>query len=136
MTPATLLSELQNQGVILEPRGEKLAFGPKEKVTPELKAKIVEHKEDLLRLLQPDRDLADAYRAYWNLPETEPMETFQTAYAEIVRLESRAEPLTAWRTLRATATAFHAESGVCPFCKLLGELHLPSEQMNQELSGA
>lgn len=136
MTPTALLSELQSRGVILQPRGEKLAFGPREKVTPELRDRIVKHKTDLLRLLQPDPTLAQAYQQYWSLPESEPMETFKAAYVEIVRLEAQAEPLTAWRTLRDTATVFHAESGVCPFCKLPGELHLPSEQMNQELSGA
>lgn len=136
MIATTLLSELQTRGVILEPRGDKLAFGPKERVTPEVRDKIVKHKADLLRLLQADDlTLADAYRAYWSLPESEPMETFKAAYAEIVRLESRADPQTAWRTLREVATAYHAETGICPFCCEHGELHLPGEQLAMELRG-
>lgn len=135
MTPTALLSELQNQGVTLHPRGDKLAFGPRDKVTPELKAKIVQHKEDLLRLLQPDRTLADAYWRYWTLPETEPLEVFQAAYKEIVKLEAQADPQTAWRTLRETAKVFHAETGTCPFCREVGDLHLPEEQLELELSG-
>lgn len=136
MTPTTLLSELQNQGVILQPRGEKLAFGPRDKVTPELKAKIVEHKEDLLRLLQPGRTLAEVYRRYWNTPESATIETFQTAYKEIVKLEAQADPQAAWRSLREAATAWHRESGgVCPFCRERGELHLPAEQPELELRG-
>lgn len=133
MTPTALLTELQNQGVILQPRGEKLAFGPKEKVTPELRDRIVRHKADLLRLLQPDRTLAEAYRRYWSLPESEPIEVFQTAYKAIVTLESEANPQIAWRTLRAAATAWHAETGACPFCRERGELHLPAEQPELEL---
>lgn len=134
MTPTALLSELQSQGVILQPRGEKLAFGPKERVTPELRDRIVKHKADLLRLLQPDRTLAEAYRRYWSLPESEPMEAFQAAYAEIVKLEAQVDPQTAWQTLRATATIFHAESGTCPFCREAGDLHLPAERIESELS--
>jgi hypothetical protein len=133
MTATALLSELQNQGVILEPRGDRLAFGPKEKVTPELRERIVKYKTDLLRLLQPDRSLADAYRRYWTLPETELMEAFKSVYGEIVKLEAQAAPEVAWRTLRETAKAFHAETRTCPFCRKAGELHLPAEQPELEL---
>lgn len=133
MTATALLSELQNQGVILEPRGDKLAFGPRDRVSAELREKIVAHKEALLRALQPDSTLAEAYKRYWQKGESEPMEAFTAAYAEIVRLESRAQPLTAWRTLREAATAWHAESGVCPFCREPGELHLPAASPQLEL---
>lgn len=124
MTPTALLSELQNQGVILEPRGDKLAFGPREKVTPDLKAKIVKHKEDLLRLLQPDRTLAAAYRQYWSLPESEPMTAFQSLHREIDILERQVGADTAWRTLEEAAKTWYQETGACPFCKLAGVFHL------------
>ncbi|MBZ0160967.1 MAG: hypothetical protein K8G79_12685 [bacterium] len=134
MTTATeLLDTLTRRGVMLKAEGDKLLFAPSERVNPDLKAELRAHKADLLRLLHPDRTLADAYRRYWNTPESEPMQTFQAAYAEIVRLEAQADPATAWRTLREAATVFHAESGVCPFCRERGELHLPAEQPELEL---
>ncbi|MDE2483862.1 MAG: hypothetical protein KGL32_01250 [candidate division NC10 bacterium] len=134
MTATALLTELKQHGVILHPKGDRLAFGPTEKVTPELRDKIVRHKVDLLRLLQPDPTLAEAYRRYWSLPESESMEVFQAAYREIIRLEAQADPQTAWRTLREAAAAWHTETGVCPFCRELGELHLPAQEMERELS--
>lgn len=79
--------------------------------------------------------LAAAYRCYWALPETEPLETFRGAYAEISRLERETDPEIAWHTLRETATGHHAEMGVCPFCRERGPLHLPAEQISMELSG-
>lgn len=124
MTPTALLSELQHQGVILQPRGDKLAFGPREKVTPELRDRIVKHKEDLLRLLQPDRTLADAYRRYWDVSESEPTTTFQSLYREIDIVERQVGADTAWRTLEEAARAWYQEKGTCPFCKLSGVLHL------------
>ncbi len=83
----------------------------------------------------PLPELAAAYRRYWNLPKTQPMEVFQAAYLEIVRLEAQSIPEMAWQTLREAATAYHAETGICPFCKKCEELHLPAEQMARELSG-
>jgi hypothetical protein len=61
------------------------------------------------------------------------MATFQAAHHEIAKLEAQANPLIAWRTLREAATAFHAESGICPFCWQAGELHLPAETPQLEL---
>ncbi|MBI2882643.1 MAG: hypothetical protein HYY11_01845 [Candidatus Methylomirabilis oxyfera] len=123
MTPTALLSELQNQGVTLHPRGDKLAFGPRDKVTPELKAKIVQHKEDLLRLLQPGRTLADLYRKYWSKPETDPLETFKALHREIDHLEQHVGADTAWRTLEEAAKRWYQEKARCPFCGK-DELHL------------
>lgn len=79
-------------------------------------------------------ELAAAYRRYWSLPETEPLEVFQAAYREITRLEGAAHSETAWHTLREAATAYHAETGLCPFCRNLGPLHLPAEQISLELA--
>jgi len=78
--------------------------------------------------------LAAAYRCCWALPETEPQETFRAAYAEIARLERETDLEIAWHTLRETATGYHAETGVCPFCRERGHLHLPAEQISLELS--
>ena len=77
--------------------------------------------------------LADAYRRYWSLPETEPVTTFQAAYRGIAFLEGQASPQVAWRILRQAATNYHTETGICPFCRSAGELHLPPEQPMMEL---
>lgn len=123
MTSTALLSELQNQGVILQPRGEKLAFGPRDRVTPELKAKIMQYKKDLLRLLQSDRTLAEAYCRYWNTPETEPMATFVSLHREIDLIEKQVGAEVAWRTLEAAARRWYEEHRACPFCKHPDVLH-------------
>jgi len=80
-------------------------------------------------------ELATAYRRYWSLQEDESIQAFQMAYREITRLEARAEPQVAWRILREAAIAHHAETGICPFCRERGPLHLPAEQPELELSG-
>jgi uncharacterized protein YbjT (DUF2867 family) len=140
MIAAELIQEARTAGVALTPLPDgRLQVVGRPQVPPTLKAALQTYKTEVVALLIESEILAAAYRRFWSLPEDEdrePSEAFQAAYKEIVKLEAKADPQTAWRTLRATATAFHAESGVCPFCKLLGELHLPSEQMNQELSGA
>lgn len=82
-----------------------------------------------------DAELTSAYRHYWTLPETEPVEIFSLAYQQVRELEAHAPQGVAWRTLRETASAFHAEMGVCPFCRERGPLHLPAEQISMELSG-
>lgn len=137
MTATALLTELKQHGVTLHPKGDRLAFGPREKVSHDLREKIIRYKSELLALLHsspPDATLSGAYRRYWSLPESESMEVFQAAYAEIVRLEAQADPQTAWRTLREAAMAWHAESGICPFCRHAGELHLPAQEVERELS--
>ncbi len=78
--------------------------------------------------------LSSAYLRYWSLAETESLESFREAYREIARLEAQAEPTIAWRTLRDAATAYYAETGLCPFCRERGSLHLPAEQISGELS--
>lgn len=118
----------------LRAEGDKLLFRPSERVTEGVKAKLREHKAEVLALLtEAETLLAETYKAYWRLPESEPLERFQAARKEIVKLESKTDPQTAWRTLRATATIFHAESGTCPFCREHGALHLPAERPEQEL---
>lgn len=78
-------------------------------------------------------NLAKAYRSYWILAESEPLDVFQAAYQEIAKLEAQTAPAVAWRTLREAASAYHAESGTCPFCREAGALHLPAEQITLEL---
>lgn len=51
------------------------------------------------------------------------MTAFQSLHREIDTLERQVGADTAWRTLCETATALHAERGVCPFCRERGELH-------------
>ena len=77
-------------------------------------------------------ELGAAYRRYWSLPESELLETFRAAYREIAGLEAQATPEVAWRILRETATAYHSETGVCPFCRIPGPLHLPADQLSME----
>ena len=81
----------------------------------------------------PMRELAAAYLQYWRLSESAPLEAFRGAYREIVQRESEAEPAVAWQTLREAATAYHTETGICPFCRERGTLHLPAEQLVMEL---
>ena len=80
-----------------------------------------------------DATLSDAYRHYWTLPENEPMEVFQAAYAAITTLERQIDPSVAWSTLREAAKGFYANHQRCPFCKQDGTLHLPAEQPELEL---
>lgn len=80
-------------------------------------------------------DLSVAYRQYWSLAETEPLEACQAAYREIVRLETQGPPAVAWRTLREAAVGFHSDTGLCPFCRTPGDLHLPAEQLEMEVRG-
>ncbi len=77
--------------------------------------------------------LTIAYWSYWGLSDSDPPEAFQAAYREIVSREAQTDPLVAWRTLCEAATAFHASSGICPFCRERGALHLPAEQLMMEL---
>ncbi len=77
--------------------------------------------------------LASAYRRYWSLTGAEPLESFREVYGDITRLEAHAEPTIAWRTLRDAATSYHTKTGVCPFCRERGPLHLPAEQISGEL---
>lgn len=85
------------------------------------------------KTVRPDPALSSAYRTYWQTAESAPMERFKEVYAEIAKLETQVDPSVAWRTLRETATAWHTETGVCPFCRLTGELHLPAETPEREL---
>jgi len=141
MTVTEVLAELAVRGVTLTPEGDMVRYrGPMGAMSPDLKERVAHHKADLLALLRPRQhenpgypDLAAAYRRYWTLQETEPMETFRAAYMEIARLEAQANPAVAWYTLRQAATAYHAERGICPFCRVPGALHLPAEHPEQEL---
>ncbi len=78
--------------------------------------------------------LASAYRRYWSMTGAESLETFREVYGEITRLEAQADPQMAWRILREAATTYHAETGVCPFCKERGAVHVPTEDITRELS--
>ncbi len=51
MTAFELLQDFRSRGVLLEVQNGKLRFAPKGAVTPELRAALKEHKDDLLVLL-------------------------------------------------------------------------------------
>lgn len=84
----------------------------------------------------PLPELAAAYRRLWGLSETEVRDKALEARVrgDITRLEVQGNPAVSWLTLRETATAYHAETGRCPFCGKAGPLHLPAEQISLELS--
>lgn len=49
-----VLAELTRRGVEVVAVGDRLRFRPPSAITPDLRAALVEHKADLLRLLSPD----------------------------------------------------------------------------------
>ncbi|MGO9534063.1 MAG: hypothetical protein ACLP3B_23175 [Syntrophobacteraceae bacterium] len=54
MSAQTILDLLNHLGLTAKLEGGGLAVRPKEKITPELRAAIQEHKADLMRLLQAE----------------------------------------------------------------------------------
>lgn len=71
----------------------------------------------------PGAVLTEAYRKYWSLPESDPMETFKALHREIDILERQVEVEVAWRTLEEAARAWYEEHRACPFCKHPNVLH-------------
>lgn len=61
MDPTELLAELNRRGVAIAVAGDRLRFRPQNAVTPDLRAALVEHKADLIRLLSAD-DIEVAWR--------------------------------------------------------------------------
>ena len=53
-----LLTELERRGVQLAVDGDRLRFRPQGAVTPDLRAALIEHKADVIRLLGPHDDVA------------------------------------------------------------------------------
>jgi hypothetical protein len=51
-----LLAELMRRRVEVAVDGDRLRFRPQDAVTPELRAALIEHKADLIRLLDPVSD--------------------------------------------------------------------------------
>src|SRR5574337_1336137 len=117
MTAVDLLEQARACGVHLIPLSDGgLKLRGKPPIPAKLTAALRVHKAEVLALLQAYAPLAEAYIAYWRLPESEPLERFQAAYAEIVKLEAQAEPLTAWRILRETARRWPVEAEVADDC--------------------
>lgn len=52
MTATELLSELQQKGIRLEARGDRLRYAPASAVTPELREALATHKAQLISLLK------------------------------------------------------------------------------------
>lgn len=125
MMAAELIQEARTAGVTLTPLSDgKLQAVGRPRVPPTLKARLREHKAEVLTLLIESEALAEAYRAYWGLPETEPMETFVSLSREIDLIEKQVGEETAWRTLEAAARTWYQEHRACPFCKHPDVLHL------------
>ena len=100
----------------------------------DLKPMVEAHREDLRSLVRQSLTLTAAYRNYWDLSETQVRDKAIEAKCrgEITRLEVQGNPAVSWLTLRASATAYHLETGVCPFCRERGPLHLLAEQVEME----
>ena len=58
MSPDEVLRQLAERGVVLVAEGDRLRARPREAITPDLRNALVEHKPDLLRLLE-NRATAD-----------------------------------------------------------------------------
>ena len=56
MSAQVILERLHDLGVTVAIEGDRLAVQPKERLTPELRQAIREHKPDLMRLLDADRE--------------------------------------------------------------------------------
>lgn len=126
MSAVELLDQLTLHGVTLKADGTKLMFSPTDRVSPDLKMKLREHKQELLTLLQsdrPDRLLAHVYRKYWMTPEKADMATFKSILAEIATLEAQLDPGRVIDILETEARKFHQATGTCPYCQLEGPLH-------------
>ena len=57
MGPTEVLAELARHGVEVAVAGDRLRFRPQDAVTPKLRAALVEHKLDLIRLLGGDDEV-------------------------------------------------------------------------------
>jgi len=133
MTALEALDTIVKAGVRIIPGPDRPRLGVPSTVREQVKPLVHAHREELRRLIgEHSRILEAAYRAFWSLPETSGAETFSTAYREIALLETRIAPDISWWTLRASATAYHAETGICPFCRERGPLHLLAEQVEME----
>ncbi|GEM_PF-1855485 len=126
MNTMELIQEAKTSGVTLTPLPNgRLQVTGRPQVPPELKAKLMKNKAEILNLLStpPDKLLADAYRRYWTLPESKPMEAFQSILAEIALLEAQSDPGQVIDILAEAAGRFHRETGACPHCRKAGPLH-------------
>ncbi len=56
MDTTEVLERLSARGVVLVADGQRLRFRPREAVTPDLRAALVEHKAELLRLLGAEQE--------------------------------------------------------------------------------
>lgn len=72
----------------------------------------------------PGAVLVEAYRRYWELPESEPIERFQALHRDIDNFEQRVGEDIAWKILVAAARTWYEENRLCPFCKYPDVLHL------------
>lgn len=59
---AALLAEFHRRGIEVRPRGDMVAFRPQAALTPELHARLVAHKPELLALLREHPELGSPPR--------------------------------------------------------------------------
>ncbi|WP_337288619.1 hypothetical protein [Candidatus Methylomirabilis sp.] len=125
MIAAELIQEARTAGVTLTPLPDgRLQVAARPRVPADLKARLSTHKAEVVALLIESEALADAYRRYWTLSETEePMATFQSLHRDIDTLERQVGPEVSWRILEAAARRWYQEKARCPFCGG-DELHL------------
>ena len=134
MTAVEALDTIVKAGVRIIPGPDRPSLRVPVSVSERVKPLVQAHREGLRQLIgQHASDLEAAYRKFWSLPESASPETIGAAYREIIALETRISPDVSWWVLRATATAYYGETGICPFCREQAALHLPAEQPEQEL---
>jgi hypothetical protein len=63
MTAEELLGEVRARGVVLRVEGDRLRFRPVDRVPPELREELRQHKAQLLEILNPGAIVADALPA-------------------------------------------------------------------------
>lgn len=107
MTAAKLLADLRAQGIRLAINGDRIHIdAPKGKLTPELRAVIVEHKAEILAILAAETTSTSIENA--SPPTPTPLPTACPSAAPVP-----------WRTELPPALSSLATSPTCPACGLI-----------------
>jgi hypothetical protein len=128
MTAQALLTTIKNRGIELKAENGRIFARPS--LPENLRGAVKTFRVEIMALLgstPSDLALSQAYRQYWTTPESAPMETFTAILAEIGTLEGQLDPSRAIATLEQSAQSFHRETGICPYCRLVGPLHHGTE---------
>jgi len=133
MTAQALLTTIKNRGIELKAENGRIFARPS--LPENLRGAVKTFRVEIMALLgstPSDLALARAYRLYWTTPDKAPMETFRAILVEIATLEAALDPAKAIATLEAEAQRFHRETGLCPYCRLVGPLHQEGEPEGQD----